>query len=80
MDAQNKSRRSTDAHKHGANLWRLGAEVLSVVLGEGAWQGGPLSLLRVRAASVTAHCETNTEHYFHVLPFFVKSKILFGFL
>ena len=31
-------------------------------------------------ASITAHCKTNTERYFHFSPFLVKVKTLFGFL
>lgn len=32
------------------------------------------SSLRVHAASVTAHCKTNAEHYFHFLPFLLKVR------
>lgn len=38
-DAQNKMRRSTDAHRHNSELWQLDAETLSIILREGAWQG-----------------------------------------
>ena len=38
VDAQNKLRESTDAHRHSSKLWRLDAEMLSVVSREGAWQ------------------------------------------
>ena len=31
-------------------------------------------------ASVGAHCKTNTEGYCRFLPFFLREKILFGFL
>ena len=39
MDAQSKLRESTDAHRHRSELWRLDAELLSVVPGEGDGQG-----------------------------------------
>lgn len=45
-----------------SNLWWLGAEKLSVVLGEGA--GGRYLLLRVHAACVKPHCQTNAEVIF----------------
>ena len=37
-DAQNKWRQCTDAHRHSSKLWRLDAEMLSVVPREGTWQ------------------------------------------
>ena len=43
----------------------------------GATLAAPLG---VCTASVMARCQTNAERYFHSLPFFVKAKILFGFL
>ena len=45
MDAQNKTRQSTDAHRHSSEQWWLDAELLSVAPREGVWQGH--SLLRV---------------------------------
>jgi len=37
VDAQNKSREKTDAHRHSSKLGRLKAEMLSIVPGEGTW-------------------------------------------
>lgn len=55
----------------------LGAEMLNVVPGEGAW-GQPLWLHEAHAASITTGCKTNDEFCFRFLPFFHKSKNLFG--
>ena len=35
-----------------------------------------LSVFGVCSAPVTAHCETDAEHYFHHSPFFLNAKIL----
>ena len=40
-EAQNKSRSSTEAHRLSSELWRLDAEMLSVVLGK--LGGAPLA-------------------------------------
>lgn len=80
MDAQKKSRESTDAHRHRSKLWWLDAEMLSVLPGERVWWHRSF---QVPAAPITAHCKTNTEHYFDFLPFLHKSKnslqISFGY-
>lgn len=54
--------------------------MLGVVPGDGAW--GPLSLLRVHAASRTALqlAAEQTLNTLCFLPFLVKVKIPFGFL
>ena len=69
-DTQNKSRSSTDAHRHSSKLWWPDAEMLSVVPGK-------------EPSGATISCQTNTEHYFCFLPLSHKSKnplpISFGY-
>lgn len=48
--------------------------------GEGAGWGGVLSLTGVHAASLTAPYKTTLYSMFHFSPFFIKAKLLFGFL
>lgn len=60
-------------HRH------LDAEMQSVVPWEGVWLSHS-SCSEYALASLGAHYKTNPEHHFHFLPFFVKAKILFGFL
>jgi len=72
MEAQNKSRSSTDAHRRSSDLRPPDAEMLSVVLGKEL--GGPLTAQSAHAASVKAGCNTNTERYFCFLSFYMKFK------
>lgn len=55
----------------------LHAEMLSLIPGKEL--GGATLQLWVLTAPITA-CKTNTKCYFHLLPFFMKAKILFRFL
>lgn len=57
-----------------SKLWRVGAEMLSVVPRAGAWRGAlPAGSA---SASVTACSQIHADSYFCFLPFFVKAKIL----
>ena len=77
MDAQNKLRQSTDAHRHSTKLWWLGAETLSVVPGK---EIGRAPLTALGALGLYNGSLKNTDRYFCFSPFFIKVKILFGFL
>lgn len=63
---------STDVHRH-LEVWWFDAKMLSVVSRKGAWWG---HLLWVHVACITAHCQTNAEHYFITFCFlFIYSFI-----
>lgn len=77
-DAQNnKAHMLTDTVQISGD-WMLRCQVQFL----GQELGGTIlaALPVVCTASVTAHCQMNTERCFRSLPFFVKAKILFGFL
>ena len=79
-EAENKSRESTDAHRHSSKIWQLDGEMLGVVPWEGAGPGHCTA--GVLTASVRVHCRMTLECSFAfwllllllLLPFFCKSK------
>lgn len=66
-DAQNKLRKHRCLQTQFKALAAWWWDPRVVVPGDGTWQGH-------------SHCKTNTECYFHFLTFFIKAKILSGFL
>lgn len=59
--------------------WQPDADMVSVLPGEGVWHCQS-RCVGVQIASVTAQCKTNVECYSCFSPFFIRAKILFGFL
>lgn len=68
---QDEARVLTDAVP-GPRPWRLDAELLRVVVREGA-QGTPPAT-GVHTTPETACCTVNSERCFHFVPFLKKSK------